>query len=122
MAAFLFHIMKHAESRMTNMISSTRKPGFLFGIDDVGEKNIIYTLSVYAGSPSEAITDLKVALVALEERRSHFAEGENNTMMIGNVAATSRYKRRQKRTTTAPADQSRQEGELDIPRTVFPLY
>ncbi|QBY42264.1 hypothetical protein ArsFIN_08090 [Arsenophonus nasoniae] len=106
---------------MTNTISSTCKPGFLFGIDDVGEKNIIYTLSVYAGSPSEAITDLKVALLALEERRSHFSEGENNTMMIGNVAATSRYKRRQKRATMASADQSRLEGELDIPRTVFPL-
>ncbi|AZZ76649.1 MULTISPECIES: hypothetical protein [Pseudomonas] len=65
--------------------------GFLFGIR-VGEKNKTYTLSVDAASPSCAITALKTALMKLEEGESRFAEGENNVMMIGSVAATSRYK------------------------------
>lgn len=65
--------------------------GFLFGIR-VGEKNKTYTLSVDAASPSCAITALKAALMELEEGESRFAEGENNVMMIGSVAATSRHK------------------------------
>lgn len=75
---------------MANMTLSKNKFDYLFGIR-VGEKNITYTLSVNASDPCEAIKDLKGALISLEERKSYFAEGENNTVMIGNVAATSRY-------------------------------
>ncbi|EMG7895260.1 hypothetical protein V5L72_004503 [Escherichia coli] len=70
--------------------------------------------------PTEAITELKKALAALEEKRSHFASGENNVMMIGNVAATSRYKAAPNPTTQLSGDQRRLEAESAVPRTVLP--
>ncbi|EOU9000212.1 hypothetical protein ACNZ7H_000751 [Escherichia coli] len=76
---------------MTGTTQPKRRHGFLFGIR-TGEKNKTYTLSVDACCTSEAITELKAALTALEERTSHFASGESNVTMIGNVAATTRYK------------------------------
>lgn len=76
---------------MTGTTQPKRRHGFLFGIK-TGEKNKTYTLSVDACCPSEAIAELKAALTALEERTSHFASGENNAMMIGNVTAATRYK------------------------------
>lgn len=76
---------------MTEPKQTGVKSGFLFGIR-TGEQNKTYTLSVDASCPTEAIDELKSALAALEERSGHFACGENNVMMIGNVAATSRYK------------------------------
>lgn len=74
---------------MTEPKQPSFKKGFLFGIR-TGERNKTYTLSVDACCPAEAIAELKNALVALEEGRSHFASGENNVMMIGNVSATER--------------------------------
>ncbi|EDV4562845.1 hypothetical protein HX41_004126 [Salmonella enterica subsp. enterica] len=73
-----------------------------------------------ASCPTEAIAELKNALVALEERRSHFASGENNVMMIGNVAATSRYKAALNPATQLSGDQRRLEAESAVPRTVLP--
>lgn len=96
------------------------KNKFLFGIR-TGEKNKTYTLSVDACSSSEAIKELKAALMALENRNSHFAEGENNVMMIGNVAATSGYKPSPSTVIPVSADQSRREAGSAVPRTVFPL-
>lgn len=96
------------------------KKGFLFGIR-TGEKNKTYTLSVDACCPTEAIAELKNALVALEDRRSHFASGENNVMMIGNVAATLRTKPVTAPSVPAHDDQTRQVAESAVPRTVFPL-
>ncbi|EGY4555859.1 hypothetical protein KG918_000677 [Salmonella enterica] len=70
--------------------------------------------------PTEAIAELKNALVALEDRRSHFASGENNVMMIGNVAATSRYKAAPNPATQLSYDQRILEAESAVPRTVLP--
>ncbi|MFZ3767237.1 hypothetical protein ACOW43_05770 [Escherichia coli] len=104
---------------MTEPKHPSFKKGFLFGIR-TGEKNKTYTLSVDASCPTEAIAELKNALVALEERRSHFASGENNVMMIGNVAATSRYKAAPNPATQLSGDQRRLEAESAVPRTVLP--
>ena len=104
---------------MTEPKQNGFKNGFLFGIR-TGEKNKTYTLSVDACCPTEAIAELKNALVALEERRSHFASGENNVMMIGNVAATSRYKAAPNPATQLSCDQRILEAESAVPRTVLP--
>ncbi|ELT6376035.1 hypothetical protein Q8231_000446 [Salmonella enterica] len=66
--------------------------------------------------PTEAIAELKNALVALED----FASGENNVMMIGNVAATSRYKAAPNPATQLSCDQRILEAESAVPRTVLP--
>lgn len=97
-----------------------RKSGYLFGIR-MGEKNKIYTLSVDASCSSEAISELKAALAAIEECRSQFASGDNNIMMIGNVAATLRTKPVTAPSVPAHDDQTRQVAESAVPRTVFPL-
>lgn len=105
---------------MNDTTPSKSKHTFLFGIR-VGEKNKTYTLGLDACCSSEAIAELKAALMALEEKTSHFIEGENNTMMIGNVAVTLRYKRHHNPATPVSAGQSRREAESATPRTVFPL-
>lgn len=105
---------------MTEPKQTGIKNGFLFGIR-TGEQNKTYTLSVDASCPTEAIAELKNALAALEEKRSHFASGENNVIMIGNVAATSRYKATPNPATQLSDDQRRLEAESAVPRTVFPL-
>lgn len=96
------------------------KNGFLFGIR-TGEQNKTYSLSVDASCPTEAVAELKNALAALEERSSHFACGENDVMMIGNVAATSRDKISPNSAIQLCDDQRRLEAESAVPRTVFPL-
>lgn len=105
---------------MTEQKQNGFKNGFLFGIR-TGEQNKTYTLSVDAGCPAEAIAKLKNALAALEERSSHFASGENNVMMIGNVAATSRDKTTPNPATLLFGDQQQPEAESVVPRTVYPL-
>jgi hypothetical protein len=87
---------------MNNMTPSRHKPDCPVAIS-VGEKNKTYTLSVDASDPSEAIKALRAALRALEEGESHFAKGENNTRMIGYVAATERNKASQKAKAFDPA-------------------
>lgn len=105
---------------MTEPKQAGIKNGFLFGIR-TGEQNKTYTLSVDASCPTEAIEELRNALTALETRSSHFASGENNVMMIGNVTATSRYKITPNPATQLCGDQRILEGESAVPRTVFPL-
>lgn len=104
---------------MTEPKQTGLKKGFLFGIR-TGEQNKTYTLSVDASCPTEAIAELRNALTALETRSSHFASGENNVMMIGNVAATSRYKAAPNPTTQLSGDQRRLEAESAVPKTVLP--
>lgn len=107
-------------STMNNTATPELKSGYLFGIR-MGEKNKNYTLSVDACCSSEAISELKAALAAIEEGRSHFASGDNNVMMIGNVAATLRTKPVTTPATPGHDDQTRQAAESAVPRTVFPL-
>lgn len=105
---------------MTGTTQPKRRHGFLFGIR-TGEKNKTYTLSVDACCSAEAIAELKAALTALEAGSSHFVSGENNVMMIGNVAATLRDKTTPNPFTQLCDDQRRLEAESAVPRTVFPL-
>ena len=104
---------------MTEPKQSGIKKGFLFG-SRIGEQNKTYTLSFDACCPTEAIIELKNVLVALEERRSHFASGENNVMLIGDVAATSRYKTAPNPAIQLSFDQRILEAESAVPRTVRP--
>ncbi|ECG4947685.1 hypothetical protein E0W00_12425 [Salmonella enterica subsp. enterica serovar Llandoff] len=68
-----------------------RRHGIYHGVE-VGRKDTIFTLSIEASCSSEAIAELKAAIRELENGQSHFAEGENNVMLIGEVKATSRFK------------------------------
>ena len=105
---------------MTEPKQTAFKKGFLFGIR-TGEQNKTYTLSLDDSCPTEAIAELRNALTALETRSSHFASGENNVMMIGNVVATSQYKTTPNPATQLCDDQRRLGAESAVPRTVFPL-